>query len=111
MQNSLAIVGAGRVGRALGRRFRELGWKIGAVVTRKEANARKAVRFIGAGRPHAGVSRAILASRGILIATPDDEIAAVAQDLARGAGAELAGRAVLPPTGPRTSAAFALLKT
>jgi hypothetical protein len=31
MENSLAIIGAGRVGRALGRRLRELGWKIGAV--------------------------------------------------------------------------------
>src|SRR5260370_417540 len=48
MQNSLAIIGAGRVGRALGRRVRELGWKIGAVVTRSDASARKAVRFIGA---------------------------------------------------------------
>jgi len=111
MQNSLAIVGAGRVGRALGRRFRELGWKIGAVVTRREANARKAVRFIGAGRPHAGVSRAILASRVILIATPDDEIAAVAQDLARVGGAELRGRAVLHTSGARSSGVLGILKT
>ena len=36
-----------------GRRLRELGWKIGAVVTQSEASARKAVRFIGAGRPRA----------------------------------------------------------
>jgi len=28
MSETLAIVGAGRVGRALGRRLRELGWKI-----------------------------------------------------------------------------------
>jgi len=33
MPNSLAIIGAGRVGRALGRRLRELGWRIDAVVT------------------------------------------------------------------------------
>src|SRR5437667_8879755 len=60
MQNSLAIIGAGRVGRALGRRLRELGWKIGAVVTRSEASARKAVRFIGAGKPCPGMTRQIL---------------------------------------------------
>jgi len=43
MENSLAIVGAGRVGRALGRRLRERGWKIGAVITRGEASARRAL--------------------------------------------------------------------
>src|SRR5712692_4676107 len=83
MQNSLAIIGAGRVGRALGRRLRELGWKIGAVVTRSEASERRAVRFIGAGKACAGLTRQILASRVVLIATNDDEIAVVAQELAR----------------------------
>src|SRR5260370_6532708 len=90
MQNSLAIIGAGRVGRALGRRLRELGWKIGAVVTRSEASARKAVRFIGAGKASAGMTRQILVSRMILIATPDDHIAVVAQELARIGEEELA---------------------
>ena len=41
MRRSLAILGAGRVGRALGRRLREEGWKIGAVVTRSAASARE----------------------------------------------------------------------
>jgi predicted short-subunit dehydrogenase-like oxidoreductase (DUF2520 family) len=99
MENGLAIVGAGRVGRALGRRLRELGWKIGAVVTRSEATARRAVRFIGAGKPHAGMTRQILASGVILIATPDDEIAAVAQDLARIGAEELREKVVLHTSG------------
>jgi predicted short-subunit dehydrogenase-like oxidoreductase (DUF2520 family) len=99
MENSLAIVGAGRVGRALGRRLRDLGWKIGAVVTRNEASARRAVRFIGAGKPHAGMTRQVLASRVILIATPDDEIAAVAPDLARIGAEELRGKVVLHTSG------------
>ena len=42
MENTLSIIGGGRVGRALGRRLRELGWKIGAVTTRSEASARRA---------------------------------------------------------------------
>src|SRR5260370_3630685 len=100
MQNSLAIIGAGRVGRALGRRLRELGWKIGAVVTRGEASARRAVRVIGAGKPCAGMTRQVLASRVILIATPDDEIALVAQQLARIVEEELRGKVV-----PHTTAA------
>lgn len=107
MQNSLAIIGAGRVGRALGCRLRELGWKIGVVVTRSEASARKAVRFIGAGKPCAGMTRQILLSRVILIATPDDHIALVAQELARIGEEELRERVVLHTSGAMDSAALA----
>jgi predicted short-subunit dehydrogenase-like oxidoreductase (DUF2520 family) len=99
MENSLSIIGAGRVGRALGRRLRELGWRIGAVTTRSEASARSAVRFIGAGNPHAGLTRQTLASRVILIAVPDDEIAAVAKDLARIGAEELRGKVALHTSG------------
>ena len=95
----MAIIGAGRVGRALGRRLRELGWKIGAVITRSAASARRAVRFIGAGKPHGSITRRVLASHVILIATPDDEIAAVAQELARIAAEELRGKVVLHTSG------------
>ena len=82
MLKSLAIVGAGRVGRALAKRLREEGWRVGAVVTRRESTARKAVRFIGAGRPCVGVSREILAANVVLVCTPDDSIAPVAQEIA-----------------------------
>lgn len=104
MPNSLAIIGAGRVGSALGRRLHELGWKIGAVVTRSEASARRAVRFIGAGKACAGLTRQILASSVILIATPDDEIANVAQELARIGEEELHGKVVLHTSGAMDSA-------
>src|SRR5260370_40134711 len=99
MQNSLAIIGAGRVGRALGRRLRELVWKIGAGVTPSEASGCKAVRFIGAGKPYAGLTRQILVSRVILIAIPDDHIAVFAQELARTAEEELRGRMCLHTSG------------
>lgn len=99
MQNTLSIIGAGRVGRALGRRLRELGWKIGAVTTRSEASARRAVRFIGAGKPYARMTRQVLASMVILIATPDDEIAVAAQELSRIGAEELRGRVVLHTSG------------
>jgi hypothetical protein len=51
MLKSLSIIGAERLGRALGKLLREQRWTIGAVITCSEASARKAVRFIGAGRP------------------------------------------------------------
>src|SRR4030088_673278 len=106
MQNRLAIIGAGRVGRALGRRLREAGWKIDAVVTRSEASARRAVRFIGAGKACAGMTRQILASQVILIAVPDDEIAVVAQELARIGEEELRGRVILHTSGAMDSGAL-----
>lgn len=99
MQNSLAIIGAGRVGRTLGRRLRELGWKIGAVITRSEASARRAVTFIGAGKACAGMTRKILASQVILITVPDDNIAPVAEELARIGEEELRGKVVLHTSG------------
>jgi len=99
MAETLAIVGAGRVGRALGRRLRELGWKIGAVVTRNETSARRAVRFIGAGTPLPAMSRRILASTCILIATPDAAVARVAEELTRIGGEELKGHVILHTSG------------
>lgn len=110
MEKTLAIVGAGRVGRALGRRLRELGWRIGVVVTRSEASSRRAVRFIGAGKPHGGLTRHIVLSRVVLIATPDDVISAVARELARMGGEELRGKIVLHTSGAQDSSALAALK-
>jgi predicted short-subunit dehydrogenase-like oxidoreductase (DUF2520 family) len=110
MRGALAIVGAGNVGRALGRRLRELGWKIGAVVTRNDPTARKAVRFIGAGRAHSVLTRDVLASRLILIATPDDEIKRVAGELARIGAEELRGKIVLHTSGALNAGVLAVLK-
>ena len=110
MEKTLAIVGAGRVGRALGRCLRELGWKVGVVVTRSEASARRAVRFIGAGKPHGGLTRHIVSSHVILIATPDDAIPDVARELARMGGEELHGRVVLHTSGAQDSHVLAPLK-
>src|SRR6267143_6084887 len=110
MQKSLAIVGAGRVGRALGRRFGELGWKIGAVVTRNVDSARKAVRFIGTGQAYAVTVRGILASRVILIAVPDDAVVETAGELARIGAEELHGKIVLHTSGALDSNALSELR-
>jgi predicted short-subunit dehydrogenase-like oxidoreductase (DUF2520 family) len=99
MRGSLTIVGAGRVGRALGRRLHELGWKIEAVVTRSEASARRAVRFIGAGKPYGGLRRQVLNCSVILIATPDSAVREVAEELARIGAEELDGKIVLHTSG------------
>ena len=110
MQNSLAIIGAGRVGRALGRRFRELGWKIGAVVTRSKESAQKAIRFIGAGNAHGAAVREILASRVILIAVPDDAVVEAGRELARIGAEELHDKVVLHTSGALDSSVLGELK-
>jgi predicted short-subunit dehydrogenase-like oxidoreductase (DUF2520 family) len=103
MPGTLSIIGAGRVGRALGRRLRELGWKIGPVVTRSEPSARKAVRSIGAGHAHSFLTRQVLAAQVILIATPDHSVAEVAEELARIGAEELHGKIVLHTSGALSS--------
>jgi predicted short-subunit dehydrogenase-like oxidoreductase (DUF2520 family) len=110
MTETLAIVGAGRVGRALGRRLRELGWKVGAVVTRNETSARRAVRFIGAGTPLASMSRRILASTCILISTPDSAVASVAEELSRIGAEELKGHVVLHTSGALDSTVLSAVR-
>ena len=111
MPSALSIVGAGRVGRALGRSLRELGWKIGPVVTRNESTARKAVRFIGAGRPLSCISEAIFAGEVILISTRDDSLPPVVSGLAQAAAtSSLRGKIVLHTSGAQGSAVLEVLK-
>ncbi len=110
MRGALAIIGAGRVGRALGKRLHELGWTIGAVVAQSEASARKAARYIGAGKARAAISRDVLASKLILICTPDDAIASVAKELARIGAEELRGKVVLHTSGALNSKALRLVR-
>jgi len=88
---NLAIIGAGRVGRALGRRLHQRGWRIGAVVSRTAQHARAATRVIGAGRPQARLDASLLAADVVLITTPDRSIAAVAIELARLDGKTVGG--------------------
>lgn len=99
MGRTIAIVGAGRVGRALGLRLRQLDWEIGVVVTRSKATARSAVRAIGEGRPQAKLARNILDADAVIISTPDDEIPKVARQLAQMGREEWRGKVVLHTSG------------
>lgn len=110
MQKTLSIVGAGRVGRELGRRLRELGWKIGVVSARTGASARRGVRFIGAGRAAVGFSSGLLTSLTILLTVPDDAIALAAGELADIGGQELRGKVVLHASGALDAAVLAAVR-
>ena len=110
MPGTIAIVGAGRVGRGLGVRLHELGWRVGAVVTRSGGTARAAVRAIGDGRAHAGLTCQILGADVVLISTPDGAIESVAAKLARMGGEEWRGKVVLHTSGALDSRALAPLE-
>jgi predicted short-subunit dehydrogenase-like oxidoreductase (DUF2520 family) len=99
MIKSLAIVGAGRVGRALGRRLREAGFRIVLVASRSEAKARSGAKFIGGGRAVAGTPASLIGAGVILLAVPDDAIADVAGELAERCGGELRGKVALHTSG------------
>jgi predicted short-subunit dehydrogenase-like oxidoreductase (DUF2520 family) len=99
MSETVSIVGAGRVGRALGRRLHELGWHIGAVTGRSISTARAAVRTIGAGQPLDTLTHQVLNSRVVLITTPDGAIEDVAKSLAHRSGKEWSGKVVLHTSG------------
>jgi predicted short-subunit dehydrogenase-like oxidoreductase (DUF2520 family) len=99
MSETVSIVGGGRVGRALGRRLRELGWRVGGVTGRSISTARAAVRAIGAGQPLGGLTHQVLNSRVVLITTPDSAIEGVAKHLAQLGGKEWFGKVVLHTNG------------
>lgn len=99
MAGTIAIVGAGRVGRALGRRLHQLGGRIGAVVTRSSRSAREAVRAIGAGTPLGPPGPEVLRADVVLISTADDAIRGVAAQLARLGAKEWRGKIVLHTSG------------
>ena len=99
MASSIAIVGAGRVGRGLAHRLHRVGWQIGAVVTRSKSTARTAVQKIGAGAAYSTPTRQILSAEVVLITTPDDAVAEVAADLAELGGKEWRGKIVLHTSG------------
>jgi predicted short-subunit dehydrogenase-like oxidoreductase (DUF2520 family) len=99
MSETVSIVGAGRVGRALGRRLHELGWRVGGVTGRSLSTARAAVRAIGAGQPLGGLTHQVLNSRVVLITTPDSAIPEVAKTLAHLGGSEWAGKVALHTSG------------
>jgi len=99
----ISIIGAGRVGRALGRRLREQVWKIHAVVTRSEATARRAVRSIGGGSAHTELSHSVFAAPIILIAVPESSIETVVARLSCCEQAELRGKTVLHTSGTLSS--------
>jgi predicted short-subunit dehydrogenase-like oxidoreductase (DUF2520 family) len=104
----LNLIGAGHVGRTLGRLFAARGvFDVQDVVTRSAAGAQEAVAFIGAGRPLADVA-AMRPATVWMLAVADDAIGAVAGRLAQ--SAPLAGAVVFHCSGAKASGELAALR-
>jgi predicted short-subunit dehydrogenase-like oxidoreductase (DUF2520 family) len=101
MAPTLNIIGAGKVGRVLGRLFAASGaFQVQDVLTRSEASAAEALRFMGAGRAVDGLA----AMRGAdcwMLAVTDDQIGPVCAQLA--ATQALNGAVVFHCSGAKSS--------
>jgi len=101
MAATLNIVGAGHVGRALGRLFAARGvFAVQDVHTRSSASARAGVAFIGAGTP-VDAAAALRPAAVWMLAVVDDAIGPVAAALAQ--SAPLAGAVVFHCSGAKAS--------
>jgi predicted short-subunit dehydrogenase-like oxidoreductase (DUF2520 family) len=99
MKRTVSIVGAGRVGKTLGKCLRSLGWRIGVVVTRSVATSRAAVRAIGGGTPSETITPNVFEAGIVLLTTPDDLLGPTAANLARVGREACRGKIVLHTSG------------
>jgi predicted short-subunit dehydrogenase-like oxidoreductase (DUF2520 family) len=103
-ERSLSIIGAGRLGTALGLALGRRGWTIDLVVSRNQAGARGAVKILGTGEPLGfDEVKYYPASTLILITTPDDEIEATSERLSALAPGEHGRGIVLHTSGALSS--------
>jgi len=93
-----SIVGAGRLGTALGAALVRRGWRIALIVDTDARAAREGRRLIGAGRAATAFGPASRPGDVVIVAVPDGAVGRVAAALA-GSGLSWAGRTVLHTSG------------
>ncbi len=96
-KDSIAILGLGKVGRAVGYLLRSAGYEIRAVAGRSPQRLREGVRFTG-GEIFTDFTAAASLADCILITTSDDAIADLCQEITRG-GAVRPGKKVIHMSG------------
>jgi predicted short-subunit dehydrogenase-like oxidoreductase (DUF2520 family) len=85
-QKSIAIIGAGRVGSAVGFLLKRAGYTVTGVAARSLASAEKASAFIGAGEPATDAVKAASKADIVFITTPDGAIQHVCDGIASEGG-------------------------
>ncbi len=86
MRHKVAIIGAGRVGGAIGRLLAQAGETVTAVMCRTKEAASAAAAFIGSGAPTTDAVEAAGTAEIVLITTPDGAIRSVCEEIARRGG-------------------------
>ena len=97
MKDSIAILGMGRVGTAVGSLLRSAGYRIVAVASRSVGSAEKGVKYTG-GKVYTSLAGAASQAECIFITTGDDAIASVCEEISRKGGAG-AGKKVVHMSG------------
>ena len=101
MNKTVAIIGAGRVGGAIGRLLAKSGYTVTAVAARNRATADRARAFIGSGEPLTDAVKAATLADIIVITTPDGAIKRTCEAIAAGGGFR-AGMLVVHVSGAQT---------
>jgi len=83
---TVAIIGAGRVGGAVGRLLAQAGYAVTAVATRNKETAEQARAFISAGAAMTDAVKAAASADIVLITTPDGVIKSICDSIAAGKG-------------------------
>lgn len=83
MLPSVAIIGAGRVGTAVGKLLHIAGYPIAGVVGRSEQSAIKSVNIIGDGIPLASIEQGVKEAHWIFLTVPDDVLGQVAETVGK----------------------------
>jgi predicted short-subunit dehydrogenase-like oxidoreductase (DUF2520 family) len=98
---SVSIIGSGRLGTALAVALAAASYPINVMVARQRRHARKAARLVGSRTSALGSDelRLLPPSKVIFIATPDDEIGNVSEELAGLTTGRPTGRIVLHTSG------------
>jgi len=88
---SIAIIGAGRVGTALGVLARRSGYRVEAIAGRDPERLRTSARFIGGEVRICGPVEASATADFVFLTTPDDVLEEVAAELSAGGGLRAGG--------------------
>jgi predicted short-subunit dehydrogenase-like oxidoreductase (DUF2520 family) len=93
LKESFAIIGAGKVGSAIGCLLKNAGYPIVSIADLSGRNARRGMKYTGA-KIYKDVVEAAAQAPNILIATPDDAILSVCAEISEGGAVKKGNRVV-----------------
>jgi len=83
IKKTVAIIGAGRTGSAVGFLLNQKGYSVAAVMARTTASAERASRFIGSGTPMTDAAQAASTAEVVFLTAPDDVISDLCAAISR----------------------------